>query len=89
MKDGYLSIDFMDREKWKDNANCAGIDTEEFFQDGPGNQYDPRLLTICNNCYVRRDCLNYAIENNEEGYWAGTTPRTRQRIRSGRQKLPS
>ena len=64
------------RKDWMTDANCAG--NKEFLKEKPRTS---SLEKICGACPVRYLCLNYAIANNELGYWAGTTERDRQEMR--------
>jgi len=54
-----------------------------FSNDDKPRVYEEQQLLqrICNGCEVKKQCLNYALENTVEGYWAGTTPRARQQMR--------
>ena len=38
----------------------------------------------CNRCPVRDSCLEHALKFESFGYWAGTTPAMRRRIRKQR-----
>lgn len=82
----------LEGELWKADANCQGLDTELFFPENTGLQdKDTRsmLQRTCAACTVRTDCLNYAIDNVLDGFWAGTTPRQRIQMRKNRQKISS
>lgn len=38
--------------------------------------------TMCGECPIRVQCLNYAVANEEgHGVWGGTTPKERSKIR--------
>lgn len=39
-------------------------------------------MAVCRACPVRRQCLEFAIEHNEEGIWGGTTRPQRTRGRA-------
>lgn len=46
----------------------------------PRGQVDPSVLRACKTCPVQQACLEWAIENDEEGVWAGTTRPQRRRM---------
>jgi WhiB family redox-sensing transcriptional regulator len=71
---------------WVDQANCKGLDTNDFFVPDSSKRYEnePILKRICSTCIVKTECLNYALYNNVTGYWGSTTEKTR---RTMRQKL--
>lgn len=60
------------RKQWMGSANCVG--NREFIKERPRI---PSLKKICGACPVRYFCLNYAVANDEKGYWAGTTEKDR------------
>ena len=64
------------RPDWRDDALCAGRDTEVFFPEGE----QPTIIakSICRRCPVRPDCLAHAIERGERyGIWGGFTEHAR------------
>lgn len=68
---------------WTDQANCAGLDTNDFFVEDGSKRYDNEqiLARICKSCVVKTECLNYALHNNVTGFWGGTTEKTRRSLR--------
>lgn len=72
-----------DYPKWESTPACAGTDTELWFNedDEPGYREKTLLQRICASCEVRNQCLEYSLKHSVMGYWAGTTPRERQRLR--------
>lgn len=75
--------------EWKWDAACQGMGPETFYLElGQKALNMMRLQTarqICNRCPVRRECLQYAVDNCiGTGIWAGTTPNQRKRLRHGR-----
>lgn len=69
-----------------DLAACAGKDTEMFFPEGP-KDYAKRIAdakAVCGGCPITAQCFSWAIENDEEGIWGGTTYKERQLLRKGR-----
>jgi len=73
-----------DYPKWESTPACVGTDTELWFNedDEPGYKEKNLLQRICAGCEVKSQCLNYALRHSVMGYWAGTTPRERQQMRS-------
>ncbi len=72
-------------EPWMLDASCApaGVDQSIFFP-GRGDNVN-RAITICNDCPVRAQCLEYALDHGEHfGIWGGTTERGRRAIRRQR-----
>ena len=72
-----------DYPRWESTPACAGTDTELWFNedDEPGYREKNLLQKICAGCEVRNQCLDYSLRHSVMGYWAGTTPRERQRLR--------
>ena len=72
-----------DYPKWESTPACAGTDTELWFNkdDEPSYSEKNLLQRICASCEVRNQCLEYSLKHSVIGYWAGTTPRERQRLR--------
>ena len=64
--------------KWMDWALCAQTDPEVFFPKKGGSHTEAKK--VCEQCPVRTDCLNWAIEHNEsEGIWGGMSAKERAR----------
>lgn len=70
---------------WREVARCKQMDPDLFF---PVGTTGPALLQIeaakavCRLCEVRQECLQYAIESNQEyGIWGGTTEEERRFMR--------
>lgn len=68
---------------WQDLANCKGLDTQQFFTQDNKKIYDnaPYLVRVCDNCEVKKACLSYALYNNVQGWWGGTSDMQRIRMR--------
>lgn len=68
---------------WQDNANCIGIDTEMFFPVADSGSYSSEdyLRKMCNNCEVKKNCLDFALNNLVQGWWAGTVDSQRAKMR--------
>jgi hypothetical protein len=70
------------RETWQERALCSQTDPELFFPDK--GQSPRHAKTICRQCDVRLECLDYALRNNERfGVWGGTTDYQRSRLNGG------
>lgn len=70
---------------WREVARCKEMDPDLFF---PVGTTGPALLQIeaakavCRTCTVRVECLQYAIDSNQEyGIWGGTTEEERRYMR--------
>jgi WhiB family redox-sensing transcriptional regulator len=70
---------------WRDHASCKFTSPELFFPvGGTGVATDVirAAKAVCQTCEVRKACLNYALETNQEnGIWGGTTEDERRRMR--------
>jgi WhiB family transcriptional regulator, redox-sensing transcriptional regulator len=70
---------------WREVARCKQMDPDLFF---PVGTTGPALLQIeaakavCRGCSVKEQCLQYAIESNQEyGIWGATTEEERRYMR--------
>jgi WhiB family transcriptional regulator, redox-sensing transcriptional regulator len=53
-------------------GNCIGTDPEVWFPEGKtGWRDDAGTKRICAQCDIKRQCLEWAFENNEVGWWGG------------------
>lgn len=63
--------------EWFDRAACKGQGFDMFFV-GPGEAIWEALV-FCSRCEVRKECLDYAIDNQIDiGVWGGRSPRQRR-----------
>ena len=73
----------MEYPEWRGTPNCRSVDSEEFFV--PDVSYTYRevkmLKKICNNCEVKKQCLDYSLKHAVFGYWGGTTEFQRRVLR--------
>lgn len=63
---------------------CQEVPDAFFIELGDGNcGYKTRVAkNLCEECPVKFECLQYALESNEqEGIWGGLTPAERRRLR--------
>lgn len=71
------------RDSWRENAACREADTSAFFI-GPGKSPDA-ALAVCNRCEVRDECLEFALDNEENyGIWGGLNADQRKKLRRRR-----
>lgn len=69
-------------EEWMSSAVCATADPEAWHPPKGASTLPARL--ICASCPVQRECLIFALENNEEtGVWGGYSYRQRLRLKRG------
>jgi WhiB family transcriptional regulator, redox-sensing transcriptional regulator len=70
---------------WRAGARCLGSEPALFFP--MGSTGDPLLQAetakrVCQACEVRADCLQFALETNQDtGVWGGTTEDERKTVR--------
>lgn len=62
---------------WSLRSRCfqLGLDPDLFFEDIVPSE----CKAACAACTVRADCLDYALENEPQGFWGGCTMRERRR----------
>ena len=67
---------------WDSVPACQGTDTDLWFTAEESKVYTQIVLLkkICSECPVRTQCLDYALHNQVNGYWAGTTESNRHVI---------
>lgn len=75
----------MKTETWRELALCKDRNTNDFYPEmgvkGAAKQVR-EMKVFCRQCSVILECLDYAIENDEQfGIWGGMTPKERARIR--------
>jgi WhiB family redox-sensing transcriptional regulator len=72
---------------WQESAACRGMSIHLFF--GEDNEQtraerERRAKAVCRSgCPVIQNCLQHAIDWNEQGVWGGTTAKERARIKRG------
>jgi hypothetical protein len=61
-------------------ASCIGINTELFFTE---SYYDahllPALKRLCAGCEVLKECRDYSLAHDLDGFWAGMAKTTRKK----------
>ena len=66
----------MNQEPWTERALCKEVDPELFYPEEGGaarrNLMFRQAVWVCSRCEVRRECYQYAYDNNEQhGVWGG------------------
>lgn len=73
---------------WRDDALCRDTDPDLFFPVGTTGQalvQIERAKNVCNECPVRLECLDFALETNQDaGIWGGTSEDERRLMRRQR-----
>lgn len=71
--------DYLHIPEWHDRAACRDVtDPEIFFPERGGTKR--WAANVCKSCRVSSECLQQALEGDEWGVWAGTTPKDRQAL---------
>lgn len=83
--------DPLDKENWRAEAKCAGMDTELWYPPRDKTKYKPiadKAKGVCfgrdgkQECPVRVECLLYAESVNEQyGIWGGMSHRERNALK--------
>lgn len=75
----------MSRREWTDAAACKGMNLDLFFtpvaQCGP-RKWAAEVRAACYSCAVQIECLNWAFENEDHGFWGGMDPEDRRKARN-------
>ena len=70
---------------WRELAMCRDSEPNLFFpigSTGPALDQIEDAKDICLQCAVKEECLNYALETNQEaGVWGGYAEDERRRLR--------
>lgn len=71
--------------EWRKQALCRDTDPELFFPIGTTGQALLQITeakNVCHECGVKKECLDFAIETNQDcGIWGGTSEDERRQIR--------
>lgn len=75
---------------WRRKAACLDEDPELFFPvgtTGPALAQTEHAKAICRECAVVEDCLEWALETNQDaGVWGGMNEDERRALRRSRQR---
>jgi WhiB family redox-sensing transcriptional regulator len=77
----------MDKEAWRNQANCLGEDVNIFFAEkGDAGVHALQLAKeLCSVCLVSQECLDYALDNSiSVGVYGGYTATQRRVIKRRR-----
>lgn len=70
---------------WRSEATCRDTDPELFFPVGTTGQallQIAKAKSVCCQCPVTVDCLEFALETNQDtGIWGGSSEEERRQIR--------
>ena len=71
---------------WRNSANCKTVDPELFFPTGEKSGFDldqiDKAKAVCMGCAVLSQCLEYALETNQEfGIWGGMSATERKNFK--------
>lgn len=78
--------------RWMDNANCKGKTNQMFPKNYKDITYIKQAREICNQCTVKPQCLEYALQYppaDMHGVWAGLTSRQLQAEQKRRGQTPT
>jgi WhiB family transcriptional regulator, redox-sensing transcriptional regulator len=79
----FIEVLVVDDLAWQDDANCRGANADLFFPERGASTR--RAKSICSQCQVRDDCLEFALRHGEKfGIWGGLSERERRKIRKQR-----
>ena len=71
--------------EWRELSACRDSDPNLFFptgSTGPAGDQIELATAICAQCSVQEECLQYALETNQEaGVWGGYAEDDRRRLR--------
>lgn len=68
---------------WQDQAACRGANPDLFFPERGASTR--KAKSICRECAVREECLDFAIDHSEKfGIWGAKSERERRHIKAVR-----
>lgn len=66
-----------DSRRWQADGACRGVDPDVFFNERRHGE----ARAVCAECPVQAECLEYALDREQLGFWGGKTETERRRIR--------
>lgn len=70
---------------------CRGSEDPRYALDEHARAVDPEIQLTCWRCPVRKECLEFALDNEvddgEWGVWGGLTPFQRQQLKRERSRV--
>ena len=78
-----MNKDLFLRPEWMMSARCKETDPEIFYPERGDSTLDTLAAKrICLKCEVRVECLQYAVDNNEQhGIWGGLNEKARRHLK--------
>lgn len=77
-----------DVDHWRQSASCREVEPDLFFPVGVTGPAELQIATakaVCGGCTVREECLEFAVQTNQEyGVWGGTSEEERRTLRRAR-----
>ncbi len=87
---GGISGFVLEPVEWHKDARCAELDVDpEWFYVERG-QSPSKALQVCAQCFVRDECLDYALNDRDAmafGVWGGTTANQRRAMKRAAVRL--
>ena len=75
------TADGLDDYKWRERAECRGLDNAVFFPLSDDPAATRHAKRICTTCPVQDECLSFALETGQlAGIWGGLTTTERRRL---------
>lgn len=75
----------MSAQRWMSSARCRDLDPDLFYAT-EGRMRSRELSAICASCPVIAECLDWAIEQDEFGWWGGLPRSERNNLQAFRQR---
>ena len=73
---------------WRDSAACRSVEPDLFFPigtTGSALHHIAAAKNVCAKCPVTSECLEFALETNQDsGVWGGTSEEERRQLRRAR-----
>ena len=67
---------------WRNSAACSGVDIAAFFPAIEESAASEKAKSICAECPVVDECLEYSLRTNQvSGVWGGLDSGERRRMR--------
>jgi WhiB family redox-sensing transcriptional regulator len=78
------SIELFEIQRWMKDAACKGNTEANWFPETPArNPAVVLAISICNQCAVKQECLDYAMARPDlQGVWGGLSARKRGSLRA-------
>lgn len=70
----------MENLEWVDKSACADMNPDIFFPKKGDYRTLMLAKSICADCVVKEECLEYAIKTRASGVYGGTSEKQRRQI---------